>query len=244
VTAKPKKIPLKNLSKIPPTHEEFTQVLNVLKTQTAPPIALAILSATMVEQELEAHLRRRFPKIKDDEWFEILSDQGALGTFSRKIQLGFAFRIFDRVTCKNLDTIRRIRNAFAHSKKLLEFDHESIVDELKKISMRNARMQKRYNKSWQGKNPARYVYMFLWMDTLLSLQRKRNRVLSAWHRRQQQRTNSLAAALMQYLPPASQGSGPLSSLPPQTGDPTASTRLGLLAGMFDPPPRSESKKSK
>src|SRR5262249_793207 len=111
---------IKTLSRVSPTPEELNQLMNAFGRQSAPAIVTAILGAIMVEHELENILRRRFPKVTDDEWYEMLSDQGPLGTFSRKINLGFSFRLYDKVTLSNLHTVRHIRNVFAHSKKLID----------------------------------------------------------------------------------------------------------------------------
>jgi hypothetical protein len=253
MAAKPKKIALKHLSRIPPTPEELMKVFEAFGG--AAPIAAAILGAVLVEHELEMHLRSRFPAISDDDWFELLSEQGALGTFSRKIQLGFAFRIYDKVTCSHLDTIRRIRNAFAHAKRLIDFDHESVIDELKRMSIRNKTMQRRFNAACKMENSGRVLYTWLCTITTLALMRRRSRALKARQRRVRTRSiprGSFASALMPFLavgdevllPQKGLGFGPLASPPPHIGDPKALTPAQLAREVFGQTPKSVDKKGK
>ncbi|MGH6846795.1 MAG: hypothetical protein ACREC0_04970 [Methylocella sp.] len=80
------------------------------------------------------------PRIREKEtWSELTSDNGPIGTFNQKIAIGYAFGICDERTRDNLYNVRSIRNAFAHSKTIISFDHELVLDELKKIKTRDRR---------------------------------------------------------------------------------------------------------
>jgi hypothetical protein len=74
-----------------------------------------------------------FRKNDDPTWEELLSDRGPIGTFSAKILAGYAFGIYDESIRKNLDVVRQIRNGFAHSKTMIDFNHELVVRELAKL---------------------------------------------------------------------------------------------------------------
>jgi len=56
----------------------------------------------------------------------------------------------------DLNVVRNIRNAFAHSKKLIWFGHPAVLAELKKAS-RSAILKKH----WKSKGPDVYLYMSL-----------------------------------------------------------------------------------
>lgn len=101
----------------------------------APAISTAILGAVLVEHELEVSLRRRLSRKDDDTWGEMLAEGGPFSTFARKIKSGYAMRVYDDAFEANLNIIRTVRNTFAHSKRLIEFDHPLVAAELKKIAV-------------------------------------------------------------------------------------------------------------
>lgn len=119
----------------------------------------AILGCAMVEQRLESILRSRFKKNDGTTWARLTEDIGPLRSFYAKIWIGYALGIYPSQICDNLQIIRRIRNVFAHSKKLISFDHELIIDELCKISQMKGHKEvcKMIKKSKSG----RWSYLIL-----------------------------------------------------------------------------------
>jgi hypothetical protein len=113
------KLTLRDLSRIQPKFQEAMDVSKALGKE-AHPIATAILGAVIVEQELETLLRS--------------TDNGPLNSFYSKIIAGYAFGIYDESMRNDLHIVRNIRNAFAHSKKLIHFDNPLIVKELGKAT--------------------------------------------------------------------------------------------------------------
>jgi hypothetical protein len=51
----------------------------------------------------------------------LFSGEGPLASFGSKIKIGVALRIFGEKTLRDLDTIREIRNGFAHSTEAFDF---------------------------------------------------------------------------------------------------------------------------
>ncbi|MCW3846129.1 DUF4145 domain-containing protein [Sphingomonas sp. LB-2] len=89
----------------------------------------AVMLATMVEKALWVALMTRMPKvdkITHDGWFE--GAHAPFQTFSAKIKLGRAFGIYGPRTEELLNTIREIRNAFAHALTPLGFDNPTIAN--------------------------------------------------------------------------------------------------------------------
>jgi DNA-binding MltR family transcriptional regulator len=123
---------LRDLSLSALTTEEITVTRDALRNATDP-IATAILGTAVVEYELDKLLRWRIPRNDDATWEDIVGDVGPLGTLSRKIKMGYALKLYDSTTMHNLDVIRTIRNGFAHTKKIIGFDHELVVAEIKKV---------------------------------------------------------------------------------------------------------------
>lgn len=86
-----------------------------------------ILMATNVELALNSAIFRVL------EWNEetrgqLTSAEGPAATFAQKVHLGRALRIYGPDTQHNLDYIRLIRNAFAHSHAPISFDTKEVRD--------------------------------------------------------------------------------------------------------------------
>src|SRR5215469_2652966 len=112
---------LRDYSRITLTTEESEQLRQLLSQLEQQSIANAIIGAVMVEHELDGLLRRRFKRKDDDTWEQLVSDQGPLTSFNAKIIAGYAFGIYDKKLRDDLHIVRAIRNAFAHSKKIIDF---------------------------------------------------------------------------------------------------------------------------
>jgi hypothetical protein len=226
--------------------EERAAMLDAL---VKPPLAIscAIIGALTVEQELEVSIKSRLRRISQTEWEAILSDkEGPLGTFDRKIKFASYLGILDADMRCNLDIIRNIRNRFAHTKRLISFDHHFIADEMAKV--KTLQGQKRhfarlpsYDAQW------RYVLMCLHCIRVMSKKRFGNRTAAhkAWMKRHNQRMMKTSASygmmggiLGALAPPftADSLSPPISTLAHQTqktaSDPNKPTPLGLLSGLL------------
>ena len=95
----------------------------------------AIIQAIEVEYVLESFIISRLYR-QDKATIDILcQDNGALGTFFAKIGIGYAMGLFNTETMEYLNTIRRIRNAFAHSRKEISFSTPLIRLELATIKL-------------------------------------------------------------------------------------------------------------
>jgi DNA-binding MltR family transcriptional regulator len=95
----------------------------------------AIVHAIEVEYLLEQLIIAKL-KRKDDVTVELLSkDNGPLATFFSKIILGYAIGLFDEISMEYLNTIRRIRNAFAHSRKEISFSTALIRGEMSSLKL-------------------------------------------------------------------------------------------------------------
>jgi hypothetical protein len=85
-----------------------------------------------LEQMLEdAILRRLTPEFGATPWREKLfgGDQpGAIDGFRSKIILGYALGLYSQQTREDFQTIRHIRNVFAHSRMNLSFKSKEIAD--------------------------------------------------------------------------------------------------------------------
>lgn len=199
---------LRDLSRLSPTDEEHDQLIKLFTADAAAPIVTAILGQALLENELDHLLRAHFARRDDEMWATLTDEIGPLATFNSKIIASRAFGICNDVIGDCLDTIRKIRNAFAHSKKPLDFSNELIIKELKTISLPTGKRTKLYkdlsdirefaiNLSAHGQ----LTYAALCMIILNQLMNKRTTRLKAKTRRRSKRRdrlyrNQLARALI------------------------------------------------
>ena len=97
-------------------------------TQPIPDATFALTICTAVEQALELAICTHF--VLDDEGCQRMFDEGAnapLAMFAAKIRVGEALGIYPRAVRDELDAIRLIRNAFAHSWEQVSFATPAVV---------------------------------------------------------------------------------------------------------------------
>ncbi|WP_417749194.1 hypothetical protein [Rosistilla oblonga] len=84
----------------------------------------AIVAASLLDVSLEELLESRFPGHSKD----LFGNNDPLGTFSAKIRMARALSIVNSAECFELNTIRKIRNRFAHELDNGDWSKSPIVD--------------------------------------------------------------------------------------------------------------------
>jgi len=112
----------------------------------------AILASSFLEEILGETIRSFF--VEDQSVDDIFKGYSPLSTFSSKIDFAYALGLVTKEMKQDLDTIRKIRNHFAHNWKDVSFDTSPVSD-----FCRNLRITSRsfYNRLPDGKlvlNPA------------------------------------------------------------------------------------------
>src|SRR5450631_1501298 len=126
--AKPK---LRDLSRRELSAEDYDVVVQQLETPDVPDMAAAILGATLVEHQVEVALRVQLKHKDANVWGRLTDPTGPLRDFSSKIVLGYALGRYEEEVANNLHIVKDIRNAFAHARTLLTFDHPTVKAALK-----------------------------------------------------------------------------------------------------------------
>jgi hypothetical protein len=80
----------------------------------------AILGGAIIENALRVALLARFRPDKNGHQALFNGDRAPLSTFAARIGVGYALRVFGPKTLSDLQSIKTVRNAFAHS--LMTFD--------------------------------------------------------------------------------------------------------------------------
>jgi hypothetical protein len=121
-----KKVSLHDLTRERFRQEDITQLQAELSTGTDR--SRAIVACALLDTALANALRVRF--VVDSDTDAMLYGQTAfLGSFSARIRLGHALAIYGTKTFRLLNSVRNVRNAFAHSVRPISFTHELVAEQ-------------------------------------------------------------------------------------------------------------------
>jgi len=111
---------LSQLTRQDPTPEHFSEFMGQVNAEKNDRGA-AILLACNAEIALRYAIRRQLTTTEDAEAI-LFRFGGPLRSFEAKIRVGYAMGLYREQTKNNLDCIRSVRNAFAHSVIPIRFD--------------------------------------------------------------------------------------------------------------------------
>lgn len=106
-----------------PDQEEVSQLFSELREDG--PRGAAMVAGALIDDVLLGAIKYRLKNLSDAN--ELFDPDRPLGTFSARIKIAFALGIFGPKTRHDLDTFRRIRNAFAHTRRAVTFDIPEIA---------------------------------------------------------------------------------------------------------------------
>jgi DNA-binding MltR family transcriptional regulator len=236
---------LRDYSKIDLTTDEYEQLRKVVLQLEQQSIANAIVGAVMVEHELDALLRRRFKRNDDETWDKLVSDQGPLASFYAKITAGYALGIYDKKLRDDLHIVRSIRNAFAHSKRIIDFNDELIIAELSKANCLTRGLKNHINEPMPYLPACKVAYITLCQEIALSLLKRQTKAAQASVRRMRQKMAKLpfARAFGYDIPFDPAKLKRLQELMPRIGD-SDTPRLGSLGEQLQALSKSNEAKDK
>jgi hypothetical protein len=134
LSSEPKwKSTLKSLAREP---EKLSDIFhNIHYVPTAEDRIAAIISSTSVENRLAEFLRSKLVHLNKTEDNELFGQTGPLGNHGVRIKIAYAMGLFGKQTLNDLETIRLIRNAFAHSPRALWFSTNEIKTACEKLTV-------------------------------------------------------------------------------------------------------------
>jgi hypothetical protein len=95
--------------------------------------AMAVVTSSLLEGTLSILIMSKFGFVDQTGKNELFENDGPLSTFSSKIIMGAALHLYGPETRSDLDTIREIRNGFAHSRLDLSFSSVQVVNVCKRL---------------------------------------------------------------------------------------------------------------
>jgi len=123
---------LRTLSRAQVSDEDIDILFNEVHADRS----YCIILASMIERHLEQAIIERLRLINKEAEKLLFEREGALSTFFGNIHLGYALGLFDDRMRDDLNVIRRIRNAFAHSSLPITFESPEVRDEIGKLQRR------------------------------------------------------------------------------------------------------------
>ena len=217
-----------DLSRTHPNAEEFEAVMKLLATTNASPIAIATLGASMVEIELERTIRERLGRQDDATWKRLTAENGPLNTLHQKTEIAYALKIINSELHSELGIIRTIRNAFAHAKRVFDFNHELISKEMSQLKRHSKTVV--YRTTFKGVKPTpRHIFILACAILMIHFRRRDKKIISLKARRMlKKRVGVVSQELLAMSYPEPKVSNPESPAPhsqaAQSDDPKKSTR--------------------
>jgi hypothetical protein len=86
-----------------------------------------IIAAAILDEMLETIIQARLLELNRDHYDALFGPEKPLGSFSAKIEIGFALGFYSEQGYKVLHAARAVRNKFAHRIEALEFDHPDVA---------------------------------------------------------------------------------------------------------------------
>ncbi len=102
-----------------------------------PDRVVGILATTVIDDRLTEAIQAHWHDTKlqgGERLFDRLFNySGALGSFGTRIEIGFAMGLYSDELMREMHTIRKIRNAFAHKLSPKDFNAQTIIDLTKNL---------------------------------------------------------------------------------------------------------------
>jgi hypothetical protein len=238
---------ISDISRTPPTREEYDALADALDQGGHQPVTAAILGAVLVEHQLDIVLQTRL-KCGDELWKELISDIGPLRGFHAKILLGRVLRAYNEDLRFNLDIVRNIRNQFAHSKKLVSFDNPLVIREVNKAKqIPGERKHFRYVNANRFGTQYAYISLCMLLTTfLLRSQTKLFQAKTRYYKKRVAKNSAVIERLLKVLAPPTdaQKLPQLSSLPTPTADPMLLAPRGSPSVLLQSLAKDDDKKGK
>jgi hypothetical protein len=96
--------------------------------------AIVILLSALLDETLTLLIGRRLAfEATETQYDHVFRFEGPLGTFSSRIEIAYLFGFIDELTRSQLDDIREMRNACAHTKHQIDFGVTELANVAKRL---------------------------------------------------------------------------------------------------------------
>lgn len=144
-----------------------------------------ILASSNLEWQLGRLILHKLPNATPENPGKLLDRDGSLSGVFAKNHLGFALGLYDKDTLYDLEVIRRIRNAYAHTPRPITFRNRLLADECNKLKLKKQPEYQRVIKNY-GKNPSiamRWIFLYACADLTMMFLNQTLKLVRAERRR-------------------------------------------------------------
>lgn len=124
---------LKKLYSQPRSDADMPMIVGMLNTENDRTVAL--VCSTLIEEALKDAILSRMVQLSRDDSDKLFSGYAPLASMSAKTLIAFALGIIGKKTRQNLQTLRAVRNAFAHARAPLTFDTIEVAAACKHLNV-------------------------------------------------------------------------------------------------------------
>jgi hypothetical protein len=132
---------LRRYSKLVPDEAAIRKLLQDLEKDTTglADYAITLICQTFVERALEIAILAYLAPDDEEANKRIFNydHRGPISDFSAKIKMGYVLGIFGKTTRSDLDLIREIRNAFAHSLQPISYKTKEVTDMCDRLAIQS-----------------------------------------------------------------------------------------------------------
>jgi DNA-binding MltR family transcriptional regulator len=115
--------------------EQICELLTkIRRLQARTHAEVAIVGAAIIEEKILRALLTKMRRLSGEMHKRLFDGYGPLSSFSGKIDVAYALQIITKEKYDDLTTIRKLRNKFAHSMSLVNFDSVEIRTLFKEFS--------------------------------------------------------------------------------------------------------------
>jgi len=125
---------LRHLTRKPIGFLEYRKLISQIPNMTDQSVVL--MCTAMLERTLEKNIRLRLRRLTKKEHSELFI-RGPLSSFAAQIRMAHALSRFGPKTFAELETIREIRNAFAHATHPITFTTKRVAERCRSLRMNN-----------------------------------------------------------------------------------------------------------
>jgi DNA-binding MltR family transcriptional regulator len=108
--------------------EQFRDIIeNIRATGRRTHSGVVMVSVSIIEEKLALALKAMMISLSNDRYKKLFENYGPLNTFAAKIDMAHALGIIPLDMYEELHKIKKLRNKFAHSTDILNFESEEVL---------------------------------------------------------------------------------------------------------------------
>ncbi len=124
-----------SLRKLTRNHPDKSKLFDVLETawDDSNDMAAALMFGSLLESTLQQLILTKLTASAREREDKLFGARAPLREFSAKIEIGYALGLYGPLTYSDLDVVRDVRNAFAHTRQPIDFNTLEVANVCRRI---------------------------------------------------------------------------------------------------------------